>query len=72
MESIVSNFGPFKVPKSVENGPICGQIPVKNGAHFSFFKMDLGLSYQWVGPHFTTILPILTLLCTKLYTSHLC
>ena len=39
---IVSHFGPSKVPKSLDNGPLCGQKWVKNGSKMCFSKKDPG------------------------------
>ena len=41
-EPVVTGFGPWKVPKCVGNGPLCGQKGVKSGSQTRFPKYDLG------------------------------
>ena len=41
-EPVVARFGPWKIPKCLENGPFQDQKWVKNGSKTHFFKSDLG------------------------------
>ena len=39
-EPVVTRFGPWKIPKCLENGPFWDQIRVKNGSGTCFSKSD--------------------------------
>ena len=39
-EPMVTRFGPWKMPKCLENGPLWDQKWVKNGSKTSFSKID--------------------------------
>ena len=41
-EPVVARFGPWKIPKCLENGPFWDQKWVKNGSKTRFSKSDLG------------------------------
>ena len=41
-ERVVTCFGPWKIPKSLENGPFWDQKWVKNGSKTHFCKSDPG------------------------------
>ena len=41
-EPVVARFGPWKIPKCLENGPFQDQKFVKNGSKSHFSKSDLG------------------------------
>ena len=41
-EHVVARFGPWKIPKRLENGPFWGQKWVKNGSKTCFSKSDSG------------------------------
>ena len=41
-EPVVTHFGPWKIPKRLENGPFWDQRWVKNGSKTRFSKSDLG------------------------------
>ena len=41
-EHVVTRFGPWKIPKCLENGPFWDQKWVKNGSKPRFSKSDLG------------------------------
>ena len=41
-ELVVPRFGPWKIPKCLENGPFWDQKRVKNGSKTRFSKSDLG------------------------------
>ena len=41
-EPVVVRFGPWKIPKCLENGPFCDQKRVKNGSKTRFSKSDPG------------------------------
>ena len=41
-EPVVKRFGPWKIPKCLENGPFQDQKCVKNGSKAHFSKTDLG------------------------------
>ena len=41
-EPAVTRFGPWKIPKCLENGPVWDQKWVKNGSRTHFAKSDLG------------------------------
>ena len=41
-EPVVTGFGPWKVPKCLENGPFGDRKSVKNGSKTHFFKSDPG------------------------------
>ena len=41
-EHVVMRFGPWKLPKCLENGPFWDQKWVKNGSKTRFSKSDLG------------------------------
>ena len=41
-ELVVTGFGPWKIPKCLENGPFWDQKCVKNGSKTRFSKSDLG------------------------------
>ena len=42
-ELVVTRFGPWKIPKCFENGPLWDQKWVKNGSKTRFSKSDPGL-----------------------------
>ena len=41
-EPVVTRFGPWKMPKCLENGPFQGQKSVENGSKLRFSKSDPG------------------------------
>ena len=41
-EPVVARFGPWKIPKCLENGPFQDQKRVKNGSKMCFSKDDPG------------------------------
>ena len=41
-EPVLANFGPWKIPKCIENGPFQDQKGVKNGSKARFSKSDPG------------------------------
>ena len=41
-EPVVARFGPWKIPKCLENGPFWDQRWVKNGSKTRFSKNDTG------------------------------
>ena len=41
-EAVVARFGPWKIPKCLENGPFWDQQWVKNGSKTRFSKNDPG------------------------------
>ena len=41
-EPVVTHFGPWKIPKCLENGPFWDQNWVKNGSKTRFSKSDPG------------------------------
>ena len=41
-EPVVAHFGPWKIPKFIENGPFHDQKWVKNGSKTQFSKSDPG------------------------------
>ena len=41
-EAVVARFGPWKIPKCLENGPFGDQQYVKNGSKTRFSKNDRG------------------------------
>ena len=41
-EHVVMRFGPYKIPKCLENGPFWDQKWVKNGSKTPFSNSDLG------------------------------
>ena len=41
-EPMVTRFGRWKIPKCLENGPLCDQKWVKNGSQMHFSKSDPG------------------------------
>ena len=41
-EPVVARFGPWDIPKCLENGPLWDQKWVKNGSKTHFSKNDLG------------------------------
>ena len=41
-EPVLSHWGPFKLPKSLENWPMCELKPVKNRSKMCFSKKDVG------------------------------
>ena len=50
-EPVVARFGPWKIPKCLENGPFWDQQCVKNGSKTRFSKNDLGpfrCSNKWL------------------------
>ena len=54
-EPVVTRFGPWKIPKCLENGPFQDQKCVKNGSKTRFSKSDpgpFGMLKQVVLPHF--------------------
>ena len=42
LEPVVTRFGPWKIPKCVQNGPFWDQNWVKNGLKMHFSKSDRG------------------------------
>ena len=42
-ELVVTRFGPWKIPKCLEEGPLCEQNWVKKGSKTLFSKIDPGL-----------------------------
>ena len=54
-EPVVARFGPWKIPKCLENGPFWDQKGVKNGSKMRFSKSDprpFGMLKQVFGAHF--------------------
>ena len=43
-EPVVTQFGPWKIPKCLQNGPACDEKWVKNASNTHFSSIDLG---QW-------------------------
>ena len=69
-EPMVAHFGPWKIPKCLENGPSWEQKWVKNGPKTFFSKSDSGpfaMLKQVFLAHFE---PVLNHVCTKLCPSH--
>ena len=57
-EPVVTRFGPWKIPKRVENGPFWDQKWVKNGSKTHFSESDrgpFGMLKQVVFAHFEPI-----------------
>ena len=58
-EPVVARFGPWKIPKCLENGPFQDQKRVKNGLKTHFSKSDpgpFGVLKQVVLAHFEPVL----------------
>ena len=57
-EPVVARFGPWKIPKCLENGPFWAEKWVKNGSKTRFFKNDPGpfmMLQQVVLAHFEPV-----------------
>ena len=57
-EPVVAGFGPWKIPKCLENGPLWDQKCVKNGSKTRFSKSGprpFGMLKQVVLPHFEPV-----------------
>ena len=59
-EPVVARFGPWKIPKCLENGPFSDQKWVKNGSKMHFSKSDpgpFGMLKQVFLAHFESVVP---------------
>ena len=59
-EPVVARFGPWKIPKCLENGPFQDQKWVKNGSKMHFSKSDtgpFGMLKQGFLAHFEPVVP---------------
>ena len=76
-EPVVAPFGPWKIPKYLENGPFWDQQWLKNGSKTRFSKNDPGpfmmLKQVFLArfePVLTELCPLKTHVCTTLCPSH--